>query len=96
VFHYDGILGPSRSYQAALTAKLASGAYIFFRISNHEGSMKINGVLAGRKLVQEGSWLFALARFAKPVRTNVWTKHFSATTAKIRGEGIEPLEELVC
>jgi hypothetical protein len=58
--------------------------------------MKINGVLAGREFVQEGSWLFALARFAKPMRTNVRAKHFSATTAKIRGEGIEPLEELVC
>jgi len=72
-----------------------SGTHILFRISNHEGSMKINGVLAGREFVQERGWLFALARFAKPMRTNVRAQHFSATTAKIHGEGIEPLEELV-
>jgi hypothetical protein len=94
-FHYKGILGPAGSYQTTRSPKPVSSAYIVSRISNHERSMKINGVLTGRYFVQESSWLLALARLAKTMRTNIRAENLSTESAKTSGKGIEPLSEFI-
>ena len=74
--------------------ELISCADILHRISDYEGTLKINSMVLGSLFIQESRWLLALTRFPKTVRAHIRPKNLGTTNFKIPGKICEPMLEI--